>query len=481
MLLKIFPGNVEKALNEEHKPFLRGFGLGRDGKIYLEYLTHAGGKRQIIAAQTGADRRPIIYHECKSFEGDTPKPCWHLGAISLAMPGHPPMTVEVERYQVAPAPIVKDLTEDILGRPGDFELLELIEEDTLTEEAKEYVMPELPPEDAWLARYNLPVRVLKKVLGFRERQKQTLSEEQKSRVPEPRYIPSGNEFVNAVAALVYGPDGSAWEAPLLIGPKGSGKSTMAETLAAVMMLPVNKIFGGIDLNAEALLGSRTLVPADEGIDIVTEAKLRSACRTAGMDAEPLVQKLRSSQMKVGFEPGILLQAVEKGEMVIVDEINMLIPEVTSLLHGLLDWQKTLSVPGYGVVKAPPSFRLVGCMNYGYAGTKPLNEAFQDRFRSVQVPHLESERLADLIVQETGCKESVSRKLANLFSELAKGVANGDYSERVLSVRSLFRIAREEMDGCGTLKTVAISVLTEGLGDKFEIDQVTDIVEACLRD
>ncbi|MCL6477060.1 MAG: AAA family ATPase [Peptococcaceae bacterium] len=480
MLLKIYPANRSRALDDEHKHLLKGYGLGRDGKMYLEYLSHSvSGKRQVIAAIMPGGT-PTIYHDCKSFEGPSPKPCWHLGAMSLAMPGHVPMSVNVERYQITPAPIVKDMTEGILGRPGDFELLELVEDDTMTGEAEELVVPELLKEDSWLTRYNLPVRVLKKVLAFREKQKETLTDDQKARIPKAKYIPSGNEFINAVSAMVYGPEGKHWEAPLLIGPKGSGKSTMAESLAAVFMLPVNKIFGGIDLNAEALLGARTLVPS-EGIDLVTEAKLRSACKAAGMDSEPLVQKLRGAQMKIGFEPGILLQAVEKGEMIVVDEINMVIPEVTSLLHGLLDWQKTLSVPGYGTVTAPPSFRLVGCMNFGYSGTKSLNEAFQDRFRSIQVPHLSSSQLASLISQETGCKDANSRKLAELFEKLVQGVANGDFSERVLSIRALFRVAREEMDGCGMLKAVATSVLTESLNDKFEVDQVSDIIEACIRD
>jgi MoxR-like ATPase len=196
-----------------------------------------------------------------------------------------------------------------------------------------------------------------------------------------------------------------------------------------MMLPVNKVFGGIDLNCEALLGARTLVPSDN-VDLVTEAKLRAACKNAEMDPEPLVQRLRGSQMRVGFDPGILLQSVERGELVIVDEVNMVIPEVTSLLHGLLDWQKILPVPGYGTVKAPDSFRLIACMNFGYSGTKPLNEAFQDRFRSVKVPHLSENQLSGLIMAETGCKESTAAKLSGIFHKLAEGVANGDISERV---------------------------------------------------
>lgn len=477
MLLKIYDGNVKKALGDECKPLLRGFGLGRDGKIYLEYLTDLSSKkRQIITSTTGGGT-PIVCHNCRALEGE-PKPCWHLGALSLAIPGHPPFQVNIERFQPPPGQIVRDMTEGILGRPGDFELLELVEDDSFVPDYEEY--PVFSGEDSWLIKYSFPARVLKKVLAFREKQKETLTEEQRSRIPKPKYIPSGNEFVNAVASLMYGPNGKDWEAPLLIGPKGSGKSTMAESLAAVLMLPVNKVFGGIDLNAEALLGARTLVPAED-LDVITESRLRAACKSAGIDSEPLIQKLRGAQMKVGFEPGILLQAVKNGEIVLIDEINMLIPEVTSLLHGLLDWQKTLSVPGFGVVKAPESFRLCGCMNFGYSGTKVLNEAFQDRFRSVQVPHLSSKQLSDLIVSEVGCKESTAEKLSDIFGKLAEGVKNGDYDERVLSVRSLFRIAREEIDGCGSLKAIAVSVLTEGLNDKFESDQVKDIIEACIKE
>lgn len=473
--MKIWPKNVETALNEEKRPLLKGYGLGRDGKIYLEYKIHKHNpNRAIIAVQPS----PLtIYHDegCPSVKSN--KPCWHMGAAILALKVDPPVEAELVVCQVAPCQVIKDLTEDILGKPGDFELLELVEED-VPEEPDSIL--EIPDDAHWIMRYNLPVRVLKKVLAFRENQEKILTEEQLSRVPKPKYIPSGNELISAVSAMVYGNDGMKWEAPLLIGPKGSGKSTLAETLAAIFNLPANKVFGGIDINAEALLGARTLVPTED-IDLITEAKLRTACKTAGIEPDVLVQRLKGSQMKVGFEPGIFLEAVKNGEMVIVDEINMLIPEVTSLLHGLLDWQKTLSVPGYGIVQAPPGFRLVGCMNFGYSGTKPLNEAFQDRFRSVQVPHLGSSKLAELIQHETDCKESTAKRLSDVFSSLAKGVENGDLSERVLSVRSLFRVAREEMDGCGTLKHIALSVLTDGINDQYEIDKIKDVVEAHLRE
>lgn len=470
MIITVQPGNLQKA--RDGQEFIYGIGRDRTGRILIEYEIGKTRdfKRNILIIQPGTD--PLqVNHTCKAIENEIP--CWHLGMIAIVIKINPPFDVEINTALESHT-VVNDMTMDILGRQGDFQKLEFIEEDIESAESVEFF--EAVPLPPWMERFGFPWRLRKRIKEFRDRQEKVLTAEQRARVPGARYIPSGQEVLKAVAALLY----DSWEAPLLIGRKGSGKSTLAETLAAILMLPVNKIFGGIDLNLESLLGARTLVPADD-VDLVTEMKLRAACTSAaGIDPEPLIQRLRGSQMRVGFEPGILLSAVERGEMLIIDEVNMLVPEVTSLLHGLLDWQKTLSVPGYGHVKAPESFRLVGCMNYGYAGTKPLNEAFQDRFRSVQVPHLPTNALAALITDQTRCNASTGAKLAEVFKKLSDGVANGDISEKVLSVRSFLRIAREDQYGYSNLKGVAMSVLTEGLFDQFERDQVKDVVDACIK-
>lgn len=468
LIISVKPGNLAKT--NENKEFIYGIGQDRSGKILIEYESGKDRslRRGVVVVHIGTD--PIqVNHSCKATENEMP--CWHLGMVALALKRVPPFNIEINSTLEVQA-VVNDMTPDILGRRGDFQRLEHIEEDKDGTDVDFIETVTLPP---WMEKYKFPWKLAKKVKAFRDRQEERLTDEQRSRIPNAQYIPSGYEVVKAVASMLY----DSWEAPLLIGPKGSGKSTMAETLAAILMLPVNKVFGGIDLNAESLLGARTLVPSED-LDLVTEMRLRSACTSGGIDPEPLISRLRGSQMRVGFDPGILLNAVERGEVVVIDEVNMLIPEVTSILHGLLDWQKVLSVPGYGQVNAPDSFRLIGAMNYGYAGTKPLNEAFQDRFRSVQVPHLTTGLLSNLISTQTGCKKSTGDKLADVFQRLSGGVANGDISERVLSVRSLFRAAREEEYGYDNLKNITMSVLTEGLGDQFERDQIKDIVDACVK-
>jgi len=473
--VKVNPGNAKKF--EESKHLVCGIAVAGDYAV-AEYVSSSrGGARRVLLAY----RDGVVWHSCEAAKKKTP--CWHLAVPAAAFGWSVPcdVTSHVEENPTVPDRSWEDISGPILGRPGDFQVVKLngaAPEPQPEQQSEPQAEVDLPAEDAWLKDYRLPARLLEKVLKFRDVQKERLSPDQARRVPQPRYVPGDGELIHAVAVLLYGDDGGAWEAPLLIGPKGSGKSTLAETLAAILHLPVTKIFGGIDVNAEWLLGGRTLEPV-EGVDPVAEAKLKVAARQAGIDLQDVLPKLKGATLKVAFEPGLLLKAVQDGEMVIVDEVNMLVPEVTSLLHGLLDWQRVLSVPGMGTVKAHPSFRLVGCMNYGYAGTKELNEAFQDRFRSVQVPHLPEGKLAELLARETGCDQDVAGKLATLFHKLANRVENGDLPERALSVRALLRVIREHQDGCGSLKEIAMSVLTDGLGDAYARDQVKDVVDACL--
>jgi MoxR-like ATPase len=62
-------------------------------------------------------------------------------------------------------------------------------------------------------------------------QKEILSEEQLQRVPKTAgYIPAGQELIRAVGSLLAGSDGTKWEPVMLIGPRATGKSTLADTL-----------------------------------------------------------------------------------------------------------------------------------------------------------------------------------------------------------------------------------------------------------
>ncbi|MFX4261250.1 AAA family ATPase [Pelotomaculum propionicicum] len=476
-----------------------------DNITAIEYTSESGrSSRRLIVYDESVDK---VYHECLATGKGNP--CWHLGGMAHVMSWGLPKNVSVE----SAIPFSLDIKwEDVTRRhmadkDGHFRILNVMgATDTDRPVEPEFAHPEpeippeppsepvkstrppkstkkdhpsveLPPELAWLGHYHIPKKIMDRVLAFRKVQEERLTPEQKAKVPEARYIASGIEVASALSALLC--QEGVWVPALLAGPKGSGKSTFAETLAAILHLPVVKVFGGVDINLDALLGGKTLEPVDNNIDPVTDARLRAAAKAAGVEVENILNKLRGSQLKVVYEPGLLLNAVQNGEMVVFDEINMVNAEITSLMHGLLDWQRTLSVPGLGSVDADPNFRLVACMNHGYVGVKQLNEAFQDRFRSISVPHLPEVELSKLFKECTKCDEGIADILACLFTKLSSRVANGDITERGVSVRAMIQAVNEYHDGVGTLRDTVVSCLTAGLGDKYEADQIRLTVESSI--
>ena len=52
----------------------------------------------------------------------------------------------------------------------------------------------------------------------------------------------------------------------------------------------------------------------------------------------------------------------------------------------------IDVPGYDKIELHPAARFIGTMNYGYAGTKELNEALVSRFLVIQMPDQNEETL-----------------------------------------------------------------------------------------
>ena len=67
-------------------------------------------------------------------------------------------------------------------------------------------------------------------------------------------------------------------------------------------------------------------------------------------------------------------------------------DAVSVLHASLDYRRCIDVPGYDKIDMHPAARFIGTMNYGYAGTKELNEALVSRFLVIDMPQQDEETL-----------------------------------------------------------------------------------------
>ena len=116
----------------------------------------------------------------------------------------------------------------------------------------------------------------------------------------------------------------------------------------------------VDLDAESLLGFKTIIQKD-------------------------------GETVIDFVEGPVVQAMKKGHILYIDEINMARPETLPILHSVLDHRRMLTNPFTGeVIYAHEDFTVISAINEGYVGTSPMNEALKNRFVSFTVPYLSGE-------------------------------------------------------------------------------------------
>lgn len=257
-----------------------------------------------------------------------------------------------------------------------------------------------------LEYWQLPEQMIREIMESRSRRNHSLSEAEQLLVGSPGYVTPSPEVVHdAVSALFLGKN------VLLKGPTGSGKTKLAEHLSHLWNQPMHAINCSVDLDAEALLGFKTL-------------------------------QEKSGQTAIEFVPGPVVKAMKEGHFLYIDEINMAKPETLPLINGVLDFRRALTNPFTGeVIVAHPDFRVIAAINEGYIGTVPLNEALKNRFITIEVPYLHGEELYTLLSRQSVLKDE---KLLGMFVQLASDLfaqaEMGQIAGDAASIRALLDAA-----------------------------------------
>lgn len=267
----------------------------------------------------------------------------------------------------------------------------------------------------WMDQMGIRPELQKEVAHFRERfDKDTAPSSVRDAAEVPRFHYLGKDILEkAICALL------CEKNLLLAGPKATGKNVLAENLAWIFGRPCWNVSFHINVDASYLIGTDTF------------------------DGE-----------KVVFRPGPVYQCARYGGFGILDEINMAKNEAMAVLHATLDYRRILEVSGYDRIVLHPAARFIGTMNYGYAGTRELNEALGSRFLVLQMPTI-SEKQLDLLLKteypEIG--RNMCRQLSAIFYELDAKAESAEISPRAVDLRglldavALMRLGLPPLDAC----------------------------------
>lgn len=277
--------------------------------------------------------------------------------------------------------------------------------------------------------------ILEDIASFRRQY--PVSEDLAARIAKPKYHYIGREIIeSAVTAILCG------ENVLLTGPKATGKNVLAQNLSEAFGRPEWDISFHIDMDSSYLIGTDTY------------------------DGE-----------KVVFRPGPIYESAVNGGFAVMDEINMARNEALAVLHSTLDYRRTIDVPGYEHITVAPSARFIGTMNYGYAGTRDLNEALASRFVIIDMPVLSPDDLTHLIIDDfPDIQPAAAKQFSLLFDDIRKKCDSSEISTKALDLRGMLDALRLIQRGIPVFRALKMCIINKTF-DEYERGLVTDVIDS----
>ena len=169
---------------------------------------------------------------------------------------------------------------------------------------------------------------------------------------------------------------------------------------------------------------------------------------------------------IEFIPGPVINAMQHGTFLYIDEINMAKPETLPIINGVLDYRRAITNPFTNeIVTANQGFNVIAAINEGYVGTVPLNEALKNRFIVIEIPYIQGEQLKQLIKSNTKLTDKTMIDLfVKLSNDLIQAVAQGKLAEDAASIRAL-------LDACDLSAAIPTRrAIQRAIADKLDEDR-----------
>lgn len=257
------------------------------------------------------------------------------------------------------------------------------------------------------------------------------------RVIKPEYKYYGKEVLEeAIAALLAGKN------ILLTGAKATGKNVLSSNLSYLFQRPSYNVSFHVNTDSASLIGADTFKNGE-----------------------------------VVFRKGPITEAAEKGGFAILDEINMAKNEAISVLHASLDHRRIIDLSGYEKIVLDPNTRFIGTMNYGYVGTRELNEALASRFMIINVPNISKANLDKLLSDNfPTLKEKYRKAFIDLFISLQTKSENNEISTKSVDLRGLIGAIETIKIGLSPYQALMMGLVNKSF-DEFERQIVLDSLKS----
>ncbi len=271
--------------------------------------------------------------------------------------------------------------------------------------------------------------------------KYPLDKDLEDRIPNPKFLYMGNTILEeAIAAVLAGKN------ILLVGDKSTGKNVLAENLAFLFARPMWNISFHVSVDASSLIGDDTLKSGN-----------------------------------VIFREGPISLASRYGGFAVLDEINMAKNEAMAVLHSVLDYRRRIDIPGYKLINVHPATRFIATMNYGYEGTRDLNEALLSRFAIIKMPRISESDLKYLIkTHHPDLKDSYINEIANFFNDLKDKANAHEIADSAPDLRGVFDALDLIKEGLEFKEAMRLCLVNK-IFDNYEMDLIEDLLKSRFPD
>ncbi|TFY83881.1 hypothetical protein EWM64_g134 [Hericium alpestre] len=230
------------------------------------------------------------------------------------------------------------------------------------------------------------------------------------------------------------------EPALLVGETGTGKTSVCQIYADAVkkrLIAVNchqntetaDLIGGlrpirdrVTMVSEACQEATTLLTEHGITDTGSEpetllsllGKLATAIPALSSRVKDVQQRLHRASALFNWRDGPLVEAMQSGEVFLLDEISLADDSVLERLNSVLEPARTVVLAERGgdssedsVIRASPGFQLIATMNPGGDfGKKELSPALRNRFTEIWVPAIDSLPDIEQIIDSSWRHESL---------------------------------------------------------------------------